>query len=46
MLQWTNITSVISRYAYGLFSPFLSLVNLFSVLPSNLIVSSVKSSRQ
>ena len=29
-----------------MFSPFLSLVTLFSVLRSNLIVSGVKSSRQ
>ena len=36
-------TSVISKC--GTFSPFLSLVTLFSVLPCNFIVSSVKSSR-
>ena len=43
ILQWANTTSVISRC--GTFSPFLSLVILFSVLLSNFIVSSVKSSR-
>ena len=41
--KWTNITSVISKW--GLFSPFLSLVILFSELPSNFTVSGVKSSR-
>ena len=43
MLHWTSITSVLSKC--GTFSPFLSLVILFSVLPSNSIVSGVKSSR-
>ena len=43
ILQWTNTTSVISKW--GPLSPFLSLVILFSVLPSNFIVSGVKSSR-
>ena len=33
IIQWTNTTSVISRG--GTFSPFLSLVILFSALPSN-----------
>ena len=36
-------TSVNSKC--GTFSPFLSLVTLFSVLPCNFIVSGVKSSR-
>ena len=39
----TNATSVISRC--GTFSLFLSLIILFSVLPSNFIVPGVKSSR-
>ena len=43
ILQPTNNTYVISRCAT--FSPFLSLAILFSVLPSNFIVSGVKSSR-
>ena len=43
MLQWTNTTSVISRG--GTFSPFLSLVILFSVLPKKFIVSGVESSK-
>ena len=38
--NWTNTTSVISEC--GIFSRFLSL---FSVLPINVIVSGVKSSR-
>ena len=44
-LQYYNelITSVISRW--GTFSPCLSLLILFLVLPSNFIVSGVKSSR-
>ena len=42
-IQWTNTTSLISRC--GTFSPFFSLVILYSVLPSNFIVSGVKSSR-
>ena len=40
MLQWTNTISVISKW--GTFWPFLSWFILFSVLPSNLIVSGVK----
>ena len=40
---WTYTTSVISRC--GTFSLFLSLVILFSVFPSNFIVSDVKSYR-
>ena len=43
MLQWTNTTSVVSKC--GTFSPFLSLVILFSVLPSNFTVLGVKSSK-
>ena len=43
ILQWTNTTSLILRC--GTFSPFFSLVILFSVLKSNFIVSGVKSSR-
>ena len=43
ILQWTNTTSLILRC--GTFSLFFSLVILFSVLPSNFIVSGVKSSR-
>ena len=43
ILQWTNTNYVISRC--GTFSTFLSLVILFLVLPSNFIVSGVKSSR-
>ena len=40
MLQWTNITFVISRC--GTFSPFFFSAVSFSVLPSNFIVSGVK----
>ena len=36
ILQWTNTTLVISKG--GICSPFLSLVILLSVLPSNFIV--------
>ena len=43
ILQWTNTTFVISRC--GTFSPFLSLVILFSLLPSNFTFSGAKSSR-
>ena len=43
ILQWTNTTSVISKW--GLFSPFLSLFISLLVLPSNFIVSGVNSSR-
>ena len=43
LLKWTNKTSVILRCST--FAPFLSLVILFSVCPSNLIVSYFKSSR-
>ena len=42
VLQCTNTTSVISKW--GTFSPFSSLVILLLVLPSNYIVSGVKSS--
>ena len=38
-----NTNSATSKF--GTFSPFLSLVILLSVLPSNFIVSGVKSSR-
>ena len=41
MLQWTNITSVISKW--GKFLPFLSSVILLSMIPSNFIVSGFKS---
>ena len=44
MLQWTNATSLISRW--GKFSLLLSFVILFSVIPSNFIVSGIKSSRK
>ena len=40
--KYYNTTPVISKG--GTFSPFLSLVILFSVLPSNFFVSGVKSS--
>ena len=43
ILQRTNITSIILRC--GIFSQFLYLVVLFSVLPNNFLVSDVKSSR-
>ena len=43
ILQWTNTTLVISKC--GTFPPFLFLVILFSVRPSNFIVSGVKSSK-
>ena len=43
MLQWTNTTSVISKW--GTSSPFLLSVILFSMFASNFIVSGVKSSR-
>ena len=43
VLQWTNTTSVISKWCT--FSTFLFLVILHLVLPNNLIVSGVKSSR-
>ena len=43
ILQCTNTTSVIPNY--GTFSPFPFLVTLHLVLPSNFIVSGVKSSR-
>ena len=43
ILKWTNTTSLSSRY--GTFSLFLTLVILFSVLPSNFVVSGVKTSR-
>ena len=43
ILQLTNTTSVISKR--GTFSPLSSLVILLLVLPSNFIVSEVKSSR-
>ena len=43
VIQRTNTTFVISRC--GTFSPFLSLVISFSGLPSNFIVSVVKSAR-
>ena len=43
LLQWANTISVISKC--GTFSPFLSLIILFSVFPKNLIVSGAKSSR-
>ena len=39
--QWIKTTSEISKW--GTFSPFLSLIVLLLVLPSNLIVSAVKS---
>ena len=39
-LQWKNITSVISKW--GAFLPFLSLLILFSALPSNFIFSGLK----
>ena len=42
ILQWTN-TTIISKW--GIFSTFLSLIVLFSVLPSNLIVPGVKIAR-
>ena len=41
--QWANTTSVISKWST--FWPLLFSVILFSVLPSNYIVSGVKSSR-
>ena len=44
MLQWTNTTSVISKY--GTFSPFLFLPILFTVLPFNFVVSGVTSSKE
>ena len=43
ILQWTNTTSVIFNEAY--FHYFFSLVVLFLVLPSNIIVSGVNISR-
>ena len=43
MLRWTNITS--ANLTCGTFSPFLSLNILFLGLPSNYIVSGVKSLR-
>ena len=43
MLQWTNFTSVISKW--GTFSPILSLVILLLVLLCNFIVSGVTSWR-
>ena len=42
ILQWTNITSVISKLAT--FSAFSYLVILLLVFPSNFIASGVKSS--
>ena len=42
ILQWTNTASVTSNG--GTFSPFLFVVFLFSVLPSNFIVTGAKSS--
>ena len=44
ILQWTNTNLIISKW--GKFWLFLSLVTLFSVLPSNFIVSGVESSRK
>ena len=44
LLQWTkNTTSVISKWSR--FTSFLSWFILFSVVPSNVIVPGVKSSR-
>ena len=43
MLQWTNTTLVISKW--DTFLPFSSLVTSALVLPSNFIVSGVKSLR-
>ena len=43
MLQLIDITSVTSKW--GKCWTFVSLVILFSVLPSNFVVSSIKSSR-
>ena len=43
MLQWTNATSKTSKSET--FSPFLSLVILFSELPSNFMAAGVKSLR-
>ena len=43
ILECVNTTSAISKW--GTFSPFLSLVILLLVIPSNFTVSGVKSSR-
>ena len=43
IVQWRNGTSIISKW--GTFSPFLSLVIIRLVFPSNFIVSDVKSLR-
>ena len=43
-LQWTNTTSVISKW--GTFSPFSFLGILLLMLPSNVIISGVKRSRK
>ena len=43
ILQFSNVTSVISKL--GTFSPFSFLVILLLVVPSNFIVSGVKSLR-
>ena len=44
MLQWSNISSLISRW--GTFPPLLSLVILFSVFTTNVTVSSIRNSRE
>ena len=43
ILQWTNTTSVISKW--GIFSVFLSSVIFLLMLPSNFNISGVKSLR-